>query len=186
MLYSISRVALEWNYTSRLILKKRRINEGKTVYYEQLICKPKNELEAICAYLGVEFQDEMLNYSSNLNPENIVVKSDKKYKISDEENRALHIGLTQKPNTNKINAWKHELTKEEANTTWEITSRSAIQMGYVKDESIQPIRLGAPYYLSCAHSFVRNNILISNWYKLPFFVQRSIKRVKVFMGWSYM
>lgn len=66
--------------------------------YENLIENAEQQMRQVCQFLGIEYDDKMIRGGSYISPK---------------PNKNIHKLVGEKPMTDRINMWKHKLTKKE-------------------------------------------------------------------------
>jgi hypothetical protein len=173
-------LAKTWDYEYATLHKKLSlINKDRyiQVKYEDLVEQPGAVLKKITAFLNITYDEVMLTYDDNIKEEVKRTASD----IGDTVKQHLslfHEGLTQKVNTDKVNLWKKELTREENDLIWSICKNTAASNGYIAD-GCKTI----PYFkISMLPEYVRfylDKILVPTlYYGMPFGLRYFIKKMK--------
>ncbi len=85
------------------------------VYYENLVLNPEEECKRICAFMGIEFEENMI--------------AGKGYKISDYK-RLTHELVGKKPDPTRINDWKKTLTEKDVAIFESLTYDLLDMLGY--------------------------------------------------------
>jgi hypothetical protein len=114
-------MARQWNQIVNLVDKYYQKNEQfYLVYYEELVREPVAQLTKVCEWLGVDFQELMLNF----------------YQKNAELGLVLPSQVTLNPNTFKpidserINAWQNELSLVEVKAIELTNGKSLERLGY--------------------------------------------------------
>ena len=119
-----SLVAQKWVYFSRKIHQEARKNPEAYFHirYEDLVNKPEESLKAMCAFTGISFQPDVLNFHEkkddfvNLYPIGLLQK--------------YHSSLLKQINTSRIGLWKKELTDKEVRQLDYTAGSLADKIGY--------------------------------------------------------
>jgi len=111
----------QWNQVVKLIGKyHQKWEQFYLVYYEDLVREPSVQLTKICKWLGVDFQDSMLEF----------------YQKNAELGLVLPSQVVLNPNTFKsidikrINAWQNELSLAEVETIELMNRKNLERLGY--------------------------------------------------------
>ena len=131
---SIYQLGISWNYFYQKIDSAFQQSDSNKISlrYEDLVENPSKELRKICAFLGVQYSDEMLNYqelSTNIKAhieENL--NADSFEKIAN-----MHANLDKKVMSNRIQAYKKELTPSEIRLLDAICQPIGLSHGYLPD-----------------------------------------------------
>lgn len=96
------------------------------VRYEDLVCHTEREVKRICNFIGVQFNEDMINFQKDIN------KNIDKTTLDLNHHKNL-----QKPiNTNSIGKWKDNLTEEQKIKINQWIYKYLIELGYEKDIDI--------------------------------------------------
>jgi hypothetical protein len=123
-------------YNERCETFKTKIKQQTlTLYYEKLVANPKTELDRICKFLNIEFNESMLNHSSVVSQN---IKEQLTTNVTNDKNIALklkifnlfHKNLEKPINTNSINKWKEEFSHSQVNTIESLAKKDHIKYGY--------------------------------------------------------
>jgi len=82
------------------LIQKAQFELGDSVCvmkYENLVTEPKNSIQIICDYIGISFEEEMINYNNN---------KAKKFELGDQQN----IYKYKKPNLLNVEKWVNNLS----------------------------------------------------------------------------
>jgi hypothetical protein len=111
----------QWNQVVKLIDKyHQKWEQFYLVYYEDLVREPSVQLTKICKWLGVDFQDSMLEF----------------YQKNAELGLVLPSQVVLNPNTfrsidiERINAWQNELSFAEVETIELMNRKNLEKLGY--------------------------------------------------------
>lgn len=111
---TIYKLAASWNYYYDEIFKAvSKYNlSARIIRYEDLVQNPEKTLTDICTFLGVEFNEEMLNFQGFSK----VIKEHAKTTLSEskfEKISNMHSNLDSAVNTERMQAFKNELSPED-------------------------------------------------------------------------
>lgn len=143
------------------------------VRYEDLVNDPGAQLKPICAHLGIDFSEEMINYQNKLKSE-IENKT-----VGKEEHKSTfkkyHGNLTKPVNTESINKWKKYLSDEEVSRIEYVCREYGKQYGY------QPTQTNnRSYMLSSIVSKMRydfNVFVLKSYYNWPFWFRNFLRSI---------
>jgi hypothetical protein len=172
------KIALAWKYIYGLLLKlKDKIGAERflEVKYEDLVTNPEPELKKICVFVGIEYNDRMLTYDEQM--KNKISQNMNENSTAVNNLALLHVGLTQKPKTNKIGYWKQNLKPDEANMVWTVCGNLAERIGYKKDENFVKQSITFKDRLNYI-KFLFNRVKLTFYYRAPFFIKKLVKKVK--------
>ncbi len=153
--------------------EKDRDSKFLIVRYEDLVSTPEAVLNNICAFLGIKYNPVMLEThigvqkkidEGNLRPEQL------------KEFETVHLSLTQKINTDKIDIWKKEMNLSDANIVWDICKDSATKIGYKKHADFVPIKKNSSYYFKKIKRFFLTTTYKFYYYFLPYRIKKIIKK----------
>lgn len=126
-----------WDFIYSNIFKKLKGIDSSRVLitkYEDLVSEPEFELNKICNFLNIKFNDNLLNSHKS-----IASEFDSKINKLDIEKQKQYIidikSLTEKVNAKKIDLWKKELSKKQSDLIWSICGNTATQYNYKIDTS---------------------------------------------------
>lgn len=166
---NIFMLAHKWRLYNLYIekLKRKKTNPFYTIRYEDLVEQPEKYSKEICQFIGIEFLPEMVNYQQSLK---------KKY-LEDEESRkrfefqtrilnTLHENLTKPINSNKVDAWKQELSPKQLRAADYVAGNFARNYGYHKTNNT---RNPALFFLSLLAElrFRKDVFIIRVYHDLP-------------------
>jgi hypothetical protein len=169
-----------WDYEYRTLRKKiGKLPAGAymEVKYEDLVAQPEPVLQSVCRFLGLSYQEQMLQYDQqvkkDLQQQEASLGSTVKQHLS-----LLHEGLTQKPNTDKVGHWRLGFTEKEANMIWSVCGKTALDIGY-KADGCKPVSYFTPAFIKQLLRFYIIKIIIPGiYYSLPFGITYLIKKMK--------
>jgi hypothetical protein len=116
----IDEIASEWNENNKKILcfleKHKKTNESVSIKYEDLVLRPKRELERICDFFQIDFSSNMLEY----------------YLYNDEPDSTIDWKKkTKKPlDVSSIGKYKEKLSKEQIQIFSEIAREMLQEFNY--------------------------------------------------------
>jgi hypothetical protein len=124
--HSTVQIAETWSRYRRAARRAMRRMDSRCleVAYEDLVSKPTQILEQICAFLGTDFDSQMLRY-----PERSVMA------FSSEE-RADHVLTFELPQPARIAAWHSSLRTSDLRQIEAICARPMVRRGYRLETSI--------------------------------------------------
>lgn len=172
-------LALDWNREYTLLYDKLRLIDHSRymqLRYEDLVKNPEQELLRISLFLGFDYTPQMLKYHEVLKEsmnKNVDLKSEAKKHFFE-----LHKSLTEKVNTEKVDFWKKELSKSDADIVWSICHKMAIKMGYLACGCSSDIPKNVPYYSALVKYYFMKVLYPKAYYSMPFFMRYLIKKVK--------
>ena len=132
---NILECAQKWDYRVHANLKMGQILGPKrymVIRYEDLVTEPQDVLPGICAFVGVEYSDEMLNY-----PDMVDGKIPK-------NRRFLWPALDQSLQKTRVNRWKTELSLDKRLIVEDAAGKTMTELGYELTSS-RPKRLSADF-----------------------------------------
>lgn len=116
-------LAYRWKFTHQLIDKliKKAPERIYRIKYENLCQEPEKYTREICAFLGIDFQKQMLDFH-------------KKYEIAGEmikeESLNIHKNLKNPINTSRIGLWQKRLSEKQIKVADMVVGDLAEQAGY--------------------------------------------------------
>lgn len=129
-------ISKEWLINNLAIenLKMSQLSFFHTMKYEDLMQAPQNTLKLLCAFLNIDYQDQMLEYHSKmdaflidfLNPK----LESKKLEIRSKGWNFTHKNLNKPINPNFIDKWKNELSEKQIQTIESIVYKYASKFDY--------------------------------------------------------
>lgn len=128
---SIYSLAAAWNYFYKKIYKSIEQNNLSfhLVRYEDLVNFPTESLQEICNYLGVTFTDEMLKFQDFAKH----LKAHAKVNVSEEKFmkiNSMHANLDNEVNTNRVEAYKDELSLSDISFLDYVCSKNGNKFNY--------------------------------------------------------
>jgi len=174
---SYYRISNAWKYVYTKLLKlKNKIGSDRflDIKYEDVVLNTEIELKKICLFLGIPYQEAMLNYDEQINKEAGKTTLDEDLL---KEFTLFHEGIRQKVNKDKIGIWKQDLKSEEANLIWTICGELGEKIGYKRDEHFIKQRIKFKDYLTNI-PILRVRIVTFLYHSSPFFVKYLVKKVK--------
>jgi hypothetical protein len=110
-----------WNKTNYLIAKEAKINPGRfhLVNYDAICESPKEYTEQICDFLGIGYNDEMLNFRKNKEEKlrnylaSLEARDGKINAAYLKKKYDMWENLQKPVNTSKKNQWKNELSAKQ-------------------------------------------------------------------------
>ena len=162
----------QWKLYNELIEKQKKIfpNNFYTVRYEDLVSKPEKYVKEICAFIGIEYFPSMLDFH---------LLTSKTYKDKNIEGfERFHTGWQNPINTNKIDAWRQKLTKDQIGIIEYISGGLGEKYGYEKLNSSKHFSF---FFQSMKAKFKckKNYFIIRMYYTMPVFMRRSITALTV-------
>ncbi len=131
--------ALRWKLFNKVALKFYNQNPLKVlpIKYEDLVLNKEKELKKICAFLNLPIDEKIfennIEYKADLSgykiPQQLKARFDKKY-----------TELDNPINSDRINSWKTELTRDEIVLCDTICGGFSKKLGYAPHFSINPIK----------------------------------------------
>lgn len=126
-----------WKIYYQFILRFYKENPQKLLFvkYEDLVHSPMETLQKICAFLGIDFNEKMLEFYKNIsNAEQQASDS-----LSPEEFKIIskmHKNLALPINASHINKWKQEFSLREIRTIENIAGKTGDNFGYSVSQKI--------------------------------------------------
>ena len=116
--------AMRWKLCQKKIerQKKRFPENYYSVKYEDLVNNPQTELEKMCAFLNINFKNEML-YSDEQ-----IEKFKNTYQI--DGMGKYHSGMLKQVNTSKVEVWKKDMAESEIEIADLVAGKYAERYGY--------------------------------------------------------
>ncbi len=136
---SIYTLAVSWNFFYDSIFKSVRKNklDHTILRYEDLVDNPTEALNKLCAFLNIEYDQNMLSFQ-DLSKD---IKSYIKQNLTgDEFNKltAMHHNLEKKINTDRVDSYKKELTEKEISILDYICDNHAKSFNYKPINHFKP------------------------------------------------
>ena len=179
---SVFILALSWNHYNKRILKMISKKNIFHVRYESLVENPTAKLKDMFQFIGLEYEEEVLNYYTKVNLEKKIKDSSltegQKTKV-----QSMHSNLEKPISTERINVWSQHLRKREILICDVICRNTSLKLGHSQEKEYNlshklliqglsiPFRL---FYYS--YLFVQNII----YYKLPLKM-----KIKIFKNRKY-
>ncbi len=120
--HNIASLCYRWNLSNKKIeaLKEKHPDQFLLLKYEDLITRPKSELERICTFLNVPFEEHTLNYGQG------------KDSLKAQWGGVFdwHKNTFKPPITSKINAWESALTPTQIATAETVSHTIGEKYGY--------------------------------------------------------
>ena len=120
----LSLVCYRWKY-SFLQIQKLMKNDTSRYYfirYEDLVENPKKEVESICYFLNIKYEENMIHYYT--------IKEKVLAVYSEEEVMKYHSSLFKKITSNYVFAWKKKLNKKQIELADSIVGKAGTEAGY--------------------------------------------------------
>ena len=179
---SVFILALSWNHYNKRILKIISKKNIFHVRYESLVENPTAKLKEMFQFIGLEYEEEVLNYYTKVNLEKKIKDSSltegQKTKV-----QSMHSNLEKPISTERINVWSQHLRKREILICDVICRNTSLKLGHSQEKEYNlshklliqglsiPFRL---FYYS--YLFVQNII----YYELPLKM-----KIKIFKNRKY-
>ena len=152
---------LIFNYEIEKI-KQFKPNNFFTLRYEDLVNYPEQKVSALCKFLQLTYNPNMLNFYKKIK----FIKD--KYDI--EALETIHKNLDKPINTNAINKWKEQLTRSEIEVLDYICGDYAKNYLYEPTTTKPSLNLFKQYFFGrIRYSF--DILVIKTYYSLPFFIR---------------
>jgi hypothetical protein len=166
-------LAALWNDTYRN-LQELKDNNFIIISYESLITTTDVTLKKVCEWLGMTFNPKMKEtegvYDTFLDKKKNDVDRDFLKRLQN-----FHSGLSQRPNTNKIEQYKNVLDLETIGLIETICGENLVQFGYqVETTSFKKTSLVIEYYKILAKCYRRN--LLTIYFHIPLSMKLCIKK----------
>ncbi|MBT3208192.1 MAG: sulfotransferase [Bacteroidetes bacterium] len=119
-----SLLAYRWKFATKRILKviKKNPNSFHTVKYEDLVVDPPKVLTEMCKFLGVEFEESVLNFHK---------KKEELFKLYDRTHiEKYHSSLLRPISSDKIYGWKKSISDKELKIADSVVGKYAELSGY--------------------------------------------------------
>lgn len=165
----IHKLAADWNYYYERIFRdlKKCGKSFHLIRYEDLAENPTDYLSGICNFIGVPYTPEMLNFQ-DLSKEIRKHATENVSKEKNEKIQRMHANLEKKVNTERVKAYKNELTTSEIALLDVACEDLAKKFGYKKDElNVAPGLSDKLYYRYCYLKTSVWGMLINFKYRLP-------------------
>ncbi|MBN4062386.1 MAG: hypothetical protein COA57_09625 [Flavobacteriales bacterium] len=120
-------------YQHVLEFKKKFPQDVLVVRYEDLVTDSEKKLNEICEHIGVEFDEQMLDFQSNaekLKKQSETQLGQKELAIINE----MHGNLTKPVHQQRINVWRNELFKNDVRTVEFISGKLGKAFAYEQSE----------------------------------------------------
>lgn len=120
-----------WKLYNRVIFRYREKYPDKfcTVRFEDLVARPKQEMERVCRFLGLDFMPQMLNYRRHI----------QRY-YADKDFQSLHRSLELDFDTSKIGEWKKFLDRKTVIRCEVLAGTFPLKFGYRPEFDVKPLR----------------------------------------------
>lgn len=167
---SIFELAASWNYYYYKIFKSAAKYDLPIfiVKYENLVEFPEKTLREMCCFLEVQYTDEMLQFQGFASK----IKDHAKTKLSTDNFRKIsemHSNLNKNVNTERIEAFRKELSTDEINILDTLCKKNAKVFNYKPSEEFS---LGISFGKKLFYLFALLKVIIFNqinifYYKMP-------------------
>jgi hypothetical protein len=140
-----------WVYITRLFLacQKRFPDRFYIIRYEDLVVKPEDSFNEICAFLSITYAPEVFDYHK---------KKDELLKIfPNPVIGKIHKSLMDPVNTGRMDLWKSQLTETEVRIADQVAGKTADRMGYVRKATTFSI----PIFLKCLPMILYSRVLFT-------------------------
>ncbi len=162
-------LAYRWKFTYRLMdqLIKKTPERIYRIKYESLCAEPEKYTREICGFLGIEFQEKMLDFHT------FYLKNEKELK---EETTKIHKNLRNPINSSRIGLWKTRLSDRQVKICDMVVGSLAEEAGYERKFKKYGLALRISQY----------PILIYG--RLIFFAMRHVEYIpgflRIFIAWG--
>lgn len=121
---SIGYTTAKWVHFYRLVARHeaRAPSQFLTLHYENLVADPGRELARVCNFIGVDFDERMLNYYRK--KEQLLTA----YRGTRFEE--LHSGILEPPRVRHIGLWRNQLDRHQVNVADFVAGTVGDQAGY--------------------------------------------------------
>ncbi len=143
-------------------IKKNKPNYFYTIRYIDLVTSPKQKTKEICTFLGIDYNQEMLNFHEKISS----IKKENDFEALD----SIHKNLVNPINTKQINKWKKSLSTQDVELLDLICGDYAKTYDYFPTTNKSSLLLRYRSFLGN----VRYKIdfwVIKTYYKSPFFLR---------------
>jgi protein-tyrosine sulfotransferase len=160
-------------------IEKEKLKHSKqfiTARYEDIVENPKENVLAICKFLGIEFNEKMLHFDKVIKE-----KAQNEYKKYDKEIAYSHPNIVDPINTKNVNKWKNELTENQIEIIEYIAGEYGEKHGY---NLSLPKTYNASIKLKAYSACLRQNfnlMIIKNYYKLPMWIRNMSRSISKFL-----
>lgn len=169
-------LAHKWKRYNKSIDKQKEKYPSQfyTVRYEDLVSSPENKLTAICDFLNISFNSQMLDFHDTTR----IAYTDKTYRngIMSELVQQIHSNLLNPITTSQIDKWKMGLSTNEIKLIEYITGE------YAKKYHYYPSTHNTKFYfvfISWNNYFKDqfSHLVYKTYYKLPFIVRDLLRKI---------
>lgn len=118
-------IAYRWRYSARKMeeFKKKYPESFFTIRYEDLVNNPTCYLKNICDFLGVPYEETMLESHKKVN---------ETYKTYTKERREFYGKLTEPLSTDRTNLWQREMKESDIKIADSVVGKYAENLGYLR------------------------------------------------------
>jgi hypothetical protein len=133
---SVFELGVSWNFYYQAIFKTAAQYKLKIqiLRYEDLVSAPKETLQKMCAYLDIDFKEDMLNYKEKAGEMKKHLKENTSGEKFDKVMQ-MHGNLENDVNTTRVNAHERELSEGENLILDYICYDAAKQFSYVNEKN---------------------------------------------------
>ncbi len=162
---SIYKLAASWNYFYKVIENdcSEIKNDIHYLKYENLVSEPEKELKLLCSFLGVNYQNKLLEYQDL----SIKIKTHLKENVSGKDFKkitTMHSNLEEEINTKRVSAFKNEMDQKQLILLDKLCNKNALKYGY---EPISKNKTKLSF-------FETMNYLFAYYYVWVFYISRPV------------
>lgn len=168
---SIAAVSYFWQVCNQAILalQQKYPQQIMLVLYEDLVNNKERLLQDICRFLDIGFDAVLLNHQTQTLNSNTLATADSEQETAWQQKKQAD--LSKSIYTNRLAAWKTELTNNEIAIVEAFCSSTAAKLGYENSVELSNAKqmwlrlLNSPQIML---SYVVCSIFIINYFRLPF------------------
>lgn len=166
---SIFKLAASWNYFyEKIFADISKLNpDHMIVRYEDLAADPENTLKKICSHLGIEYAENMLHFQGLISKTREHAREHLSHEVYDKITQ-MHSNLDKDVNTNRVNAFEKELSREEVSILNYCCREFGTRFNYLSSTENYPAKFSWKYHYFTAKLKVVTYYRLKNLYfKLP-------------------
>jgi hypothetical protein len=157
------------HYTEVIRLQQKYPGQISMIAYEDLITNKKDTLQSLCNFWQISLHDNMLHHEQHLTtadePDDDTL-SERQQKTKGDVSKTTF--------TNRLEAWKNELSPAEIQTCEAICGETGTQFGYLPTQNISNTQRFWVYLsgaLPIAITYISTQLFMKHYYSLPLVVR---------------
>lgn len=157
------------NYDEISHLQRQYPNKILLVPYERIVTDKENMLREICSFIGINFDEAMLQHNKNEQLTKQLADTNDDDTLSEYHKRKRG-NIAKTTFTDRLEAWKAELTPAEIRTLEVIAGNIGKQFGYQPTQTANTTQKISTYFSNCipiAITYLSTQLLMKHYYSLP-------------------